>query len=70
MLNLQQFQDCGAIIGNRYVLKNFLLTTIVVNYLFSTPTSSTSILSKPTGPKEDLTTFAMATAAITEIEKF
>ena len=32
-----------------------------------TPMSSTIILSNPTGPKELLTTFAIAAAAITEI---
>lgn len=31
-----------------------------------TPTSSTNILSSPTGPNDDLTTFAIATAAVTK----
>lgn len=67
MLNIQKAEDSSSIVCDSNVLKATLDEPgIMRGSSRHTPISSTIILSKPEGPKELLTTFAMACVARTE----
>jgi hypothetical protein len=68
VLNIEEAEDCGAVIRNRDILvrvSNAANDSKRQGRQQLTPMSSTIILSRPLGPKELFTTFAMACVAET-----
>ncbi len=70
VLHFEQSQNGGTVVGDCHVLKSTekavkLKSQGLYHRCLLTPISSTSILSSPIGPREDLTTLAIAEAAMT-----
>ena len=64
MFNFEQFKNGGPIIGNCHILNQFFFPQQSIKKT-RTPISSTSILSRPSGPNDVRTMFAIAVAAKT-----